>query len=177
MLDKPAPVIRRARHQQIPEIAELTAAALESFRGSVPDKVLGLYIDYSCDVASRWDSGGILVAESGGRIAGTVTYSDRNATDRALPAAWATFRTLMVHPDAQGSALGRLLTNHCIEAARRSGAPALGIHTADFMTAARRIYDRVGFSRCPEHDFLASGFFGFDPAEGDVLVTAYRLDL
>ena len=54
MLDKPAPVIRRARRQEIPEIADLTASALECFRGSVPDKVLGLYIDYSCDVAGRW---------------------------------------------------------------------------------------------------------------------------
>lgn len=177
MLDKPAPVIRRARHQEIPEIADLTAAALESFRGSVPDKVLGLYIDYSSDVAGRWDSGEILVAENGGRIAGTVTYSVRYATDRALPAGWATFRSLMVHPAASDRGIGRLLVDHCIDAARRSGAPALGIHTADFMTAARRIYDHAGFSRCPEHDFLASGFFGFDPAEGEVLVTAYRLDL
>jgi len=177
MSEKSTPFIRRARHEEIPEIVGLTAAALEGFRGSVPDKVLSLYIGYSCDVVGRWDNGDVLVAESDGRIGGTVTYSDRNTTDRALPAAWATFRSLMVHPDARGSGLGRLLTDHCIEAARRSGAPSLGIHSADFMMAARRIYDRAGFYRCPEHDFPASGFFGFDPAEGEVLVTAYRLDL
>jgi predicted N-acetyltransferase YhbS len=114
MAVKSTPIVRHARREEIPEVVGLTAAALEGFRGSVPDKVLGLYIDYSCDVAGRWDSGDILVAESGGKIAGTVTYSDRNATDRALPARWATFRTLAVHPDAQGSGLGRLLTDHCI---------------------------------------------------------------
>jgi len=177
MLDRSTPIVRRARREEIPDIVSLTAVALEGFRGSVPDTVLGLYIAYSCAVAGRWDSGDVLVAETDGRIAGTVTYSDRNETDRALPAAWATFRSLMVHPDAQSSGLGRLLTDHCIGAARRSGASSLGIHTADFMTAARRIYDRIGFYRCPEHDFPASAFFGFDPSEGDVLVTAYRLDL
>jgi predicted N-acetyltransferase YhbS len=177
MLDKSIPIIRRARREEIPEIAELTAQALEGFRGTVPDRPLGLYIDYSCDVAGRWDNGDVLVAECNGRIAGTVTYADRNADDDALPAEWATFRSLMVHPATGGRGIGRLLVDHCIEAARRSGASALGIYTADFMTAARRIYDHAGFSRCPEHDFLASGFFGFDPAEGDILVTAYRFDL
>jgi len=173
---KSMPVIRRARRREIPEIANIAAAALEGFRGMVPDRALGLYIDHSCDVAGRWNSGDVLVVESDGRIAGTVTYANPNADDDALPAEWATFRSLMVHPDARGGRLGRLLVDHCIEAGRQSGAPALGIHTADFMTTARRIYDDAGFSRCPEHDFLASGFFGFDPAEGDVLVTAYRLE-
>jgi predicted N-acetyltransferase YhbS len=174
MLDMP--VIRSARRGEIPEIARLTTAALEGFRGVVPDSPLDLYIDYSCDVAGRWDSGDVLVVEHDGRVAGTVTYTDRNADD-ALPAQWASFRSLMVHPDARGCRLGRLLVGHCIVAARNSRAPALGIHTADFMTAARHLYSEVGFARCPEHDFLASGFFGFDPTEGDVLVTAYRLDL
>jgi len=176
MAVKSTSIVRHARREEIPEIAGLTAAALEGFRGSVPDKPLGLYIEYSCDVAGRWDSGDVLVVESDGRIAGTVTYTDRNADD-ALPAGWAMFRTLMVHPDTRGCRLGRLLVGHCIEAARSSGAPTLGIHTADFMTAARHIYREAGFSRCPEYDFLASTIFGFDPAEGDVLVTAYRLDL
>jgi predicted N-acetyltransferase YhbS len=177
MLDGSTPVIRRARRREASEIAYITAAALEGFRGTVSDKLLCLYIDYSRDVAGRWDSTDVLVVESDGRIAGTVTYADRNADGDALPAEWATFRSLMVHPALRDRGIGRLLVGHCITAARRSGAPALGIHTADFMTAARRIYDRAGFSRCPEHDFLASGFFGFDPAEGDVLVTAYRLNL
>jgi predicted N-acetyltransferase YhbS len=132
MLDRSTPIVRRARRDDIPDIVSLTAAALEGFRGAVPDTVLGLYIAYSCDVAGRWNSGDVLVAESDEGITGTVTYSDRNETDRALPAAWATFRSLMVHPDAQGSGLGRRLTDHCIEAGRRSGASSLGIHSADF---------------------------------------------
>jgi GNAT superfamily N-acetyltransferase len=177
MLDKSMPVIRRARHDEIPWIVDLTKAALEGFRGIVPDRPLDLYIDYSCDVAGRWDGGDVLVVETEGRIEGTVTHADRNRDDDALPPEWATFRSLMVHPASGGHGMGRLLVDHCIDAARRSGAPALGIHTADFMTAARRIYDHAGFSRCPEHDFLASSFFGFDPAGGDILVTAYRLDL
>ena len=177
MLDKSMPVIRRARHDEIPWIVDLTKAALESFRGIVPDQPLDLYIDYSCDVAGRWEAGDVLVVESEGRIEGTVTYADRNRDDETLPPEWATFRSLMVHPAAGGRGIGRLLVDRCIDAARRSGASVLGIHTADFMTAARRIYDHAGFSRCPEHDFLASSFFGFDPAGGDILVTAYRLDL
>jgi GNAT superfamily N-acetyltransferase len=178
MLDRSIPIIRHARREELPEIADLTAAALEVFRGKVSDKVLGLDIEYSSDVAGRWHNGDVLVVESDGRIAGTVTYADhRRNVDDTWPAGWATIRTLAVHPNARGRRLGRLLVVHCIEAARASGATTLGLHTATFMTAACHIYREAGFSCCPEHDFFASGLFGFDPAEADVLVTAYRLDL
>lgn len=176
MLDESAPIVRSARREEIAEIAELTAAALEGFRGMVPGKPLDRYIEHSCDVAGRWDSGDVVIAKDRGRIVGTVTYADQNA-DAIFPAGWATVRTLMVHPEARGRGLGRLLVGHCIEAARRNGTAILALHTADFMAAACHIYRRAGFYRCPEHDLMASIMLGFDPAEGEVLVTAYRLDL
>ncbi|PSJ55537.1 GNAT family N-acetyltransferase [Kumtagia ephedrae] len=177
MLERPNPIIRRAARDEIAEIADLVAAAIETFRGIVRDKVLDLYIQHSRDAVARWNHD-VLVVEAEGRLAGTVTYVDRtHEAGYGLPADWSTFRTLAVHPSARGRGLGAALVQHCIETARRDGASVLGIHAGAFMAIARGMYKRAGFVRCPEYDLFASGVFDFDPSEGDVLVAAYRLDL
>lgn len=53
-------------------------------------------------------------------------------------------------------------------AAIRDITVALGLHTMDFMKAAVRMYEGMGFVRVPEVDFT--------PAPG-VAVKGYRLDL
>ena len=55
-----------------------------------------------------------------------------------------------------------------VERACRLGVPTLGLHTAPFMTAARLIYEALGFDRAPEYDVVQPGS---PPA------LAYRLEL
>ena len=45
-----------------------------------------------------------------------------------------------------------------------------------FMQAARRLYEQMGFERCPEFDISAADMGLGDGAEG-VRIIAYRLDL
>jgi ribosomal protein S18 acetylase RimI-like enzyme len=56
----------------------------------------------------------------------------------------------------------------CIRRARRSGAPALTLHTHEMMAVAMRMYERMGFIRAPELDF--------HPAK-DITIKGYRLSL
>jgi GNAT superfamily N-acetyltransferase len=177
MLDMPRTVIRSAARAEIPEIADLVGAALRPFLG-VGRQPIERYIGYSRNIAERWNAGDLLVVEDAEGIAGTVTYVDRwRRQDRLLPAGWATFRTLAVHPRARGRGLGKRLVEHCLAAARDDGSEVIGLHTGAFMATARGIYHRAGFVRDPEHDFFASSFLAFDTSEGDLLVAAYRLDL
>jgi ribosomal protein S18 acetylase RimI-like enzyme len=67
-----------------------------------------------------------------------------------------------------------VLTEACIAAARRRRAPALGIHTTPFMRAARRMYEAIGFRRCPEFDI---GSADMNLGDGGPAIIAYRLDL
>lgn len=179
MLNTPELVIRRAARAEIPELSALIAAALEPFRGIAPDKLLRLYIPYSCDVAGRWRDCDVLVAESAdGRIAGTVSYATPTRRgDDGLPAGWATLRSLMVHPHMRGQGHGRRLIEYCIAAARSDGVPVVGLHTGAFMIAARHLYRRAGFQRNPAYDLSASTAMGVDPAAFDVELLAYQLDL
>jgi ribosomal protein S18 acetylase RimI-like enzyme len=63
--------------------------------------------------------------------------------------------------------VGARLTAHCIARAREEGAGYLALHTAPAMLAARRVYERLGFRRAPEHDFDPAAHYAgaADPAE------------
>lgn len=170
------PVVRPAIRKEIPEIADVIEAAMVAYKGEAPDLVLRHYIELSRDVAARWNDGEVLVSTSNGRIAGTVTfYRDASRENLGLPSEWAGFRTLAVHPAAQGQGIGSQLVQQCLATAR-SLVPTVGIHTGAFMRSALSIYDREGFVRAPGYDFPISTVFGHDPALGDVDVLAYRLD-
>lgn len=53
MLNMSELIIQPAARAEIPVLSTLITAALERFRGVVPDKPLSLYIPYSCDVAGH----------------------------------------------------------------------------------------------------------------------------
>jgi ribosomal protein S18 acetylase RimI-like enzyme len=178
MHDRPTPIIRAARREEIPELSALIVAALLQFYRAVPHHILAPYIESSRDIGSQWERGEVTVLEIGGEIAGAgVYYASAAEEGMGLPPHWASMRTLVVHPEARGQGFGQLLVEHFVERAGRDRRPTLALHTADYMEHAVRIYRKMGFLRCPEYDILASSFLGADPSGGDVLITAYRLQL
>jgi GNAT superfamily N-acetyltransferase len=171
-------LIRRAARQEVPEIERIVLAAFEQFRGEAPPVMFEAYLEKSRNVAAHWDDAEVLVAEARGQITGTVTfYADASTQGVGLPGSWAGFRTLAVAPDARGHGIGRALVHRCIDATRALDIATVAIHTTAFMTTACRIYESLGFRRCPEHDYRASTSLGIARAPGEVAVMAYRLDL
>jgi GNAT superfamily N-acetyltransferase len=75
----------------------------------------------------------------------------------------AAFRLLSVAPAARGRGLGKLLSNVCIELARDEGYQQMIIHTTDAMKPAWKMYEKIGFKRSEDLDFLMEGFpvYGF----------------
>ena len=171
-------LVRPAAKREIPEIQAVTVAAYAEFRPHVPAAIFDAYMENLCRLADCWEEAEVLVAELNGRIAGTITfYADASSEGLGLPKGWAGFRRLAVHPQLRGHGAGRALTQRCIDAAHALAAPTVGVHTAAFMTAARGIYERLGFRRCPEYDLGAAAILGLEASGGDVSVIAYRLDL
>lgn len=170
--------IRRGARREIPQIVSVMEAAYAQYRGEVPPALFGAYLEDLRQLSVHWGEAQVLVAELDGRIAGSVLfYADASSEGLGLPRGWAGFRKLAVHPALRGRGLGRSLTEHCVEMADRVGVSAVGIHTASFMTAACRIYEQLGFRRCPEHDLRARDIVGVDAAAGEVTLIAYRLGL
>lgn len=101
-----------------------------------------------------------IVAERDGALVGSVMLfppaSDAYGalTDRATAPE---LRLLAVAREARGTGVGEVLVRECARRARAAGATELGLHTSTSMATARRMYERLGFVRAPEHDFTPAG--------------------
>jgi predicted N-acetyltransferase YhbS len=170
--------IRPARARELGEVAALFAPALEPYRGSGSDWVLDAYLADLVDVRPRFEEAEVLVAERDGRIVGTIAfYADVRLEGWSnLPVGWAGFRSLAVPPRMRGAGVGNALVRRCIERTRDIGAETLGIHTISLLTDAVRLYERLGFVRCPEFDLLAADVFPSENAD-DMTGLAFRLEI
>lgn len=62
------------------------------------------------------------------------------------------FRLLAVHAEARGQGAGEALVRACMDRCKADGADALVLWTRPVMTAAQRLYERLGFVRVRERD-------------------------
>ena len=112
------------------------------------------HIEELRDIPSRIQQNSVYIAILDECIAGCVTY----VPDRLSPLAEfddpdaAAIRALAVSPDMQRRGVGRALTEHCIDRARRDGKARLILHTTDELTAAHALYRSMGFERRPDLD-------------------------
>ena len=113
------------------------------------------YTGQLADVAGRAGRSELLVArDEAGRIVGSVAvvltgdFGEITESDDE-----AAFRMLVVDPAARGRGIGELLVTTCIERARAAGKRRMVLSTDPRMTAAHRLYERLGFTRLPERDW------------------------
>lgn len=94
------------------------------------------------------------IAESAGMPVGCVFCVPEPAGDGEV----ARLRLLLVEPSARGLGVGARLINECVRFARHRGYRELRLWTNDVLVAARRLYERAGFtlrSSSPHHSFGA----------------------
>ena len=78
-------------------------------------------------------------------------------------------RMLAVSPEARGKGVATALINECVQIVKEQGLGYIGLHTADFMESAIKLYGRLGFDRLTQFDFV--------PADDGVIVKAFRLSV
>ncbi len=120
-------------------------------------------------VAGRVDDSEVMVAVLDGVIVGCLTFvADHTGAhaEHGDPGA-ATFRYFAVDTQVQGRGVGEALVQWCIDEARRRGKQRMLIHTLAIMTAAHRLYERLGFVRRPD----------LDEQWGDVAGLAFVLEM
>ena len=121
------------------------------------------------DVRARMDDVDVVVAVVDERIVGCLTFVGDPSSTHAEhgDADAASFRYFGVDGSMQGAGVGEAMVRWCIDEARRLGRRRLRIHTLTMMTAAQRLYQRLGFTRDGTHDEDWDGIVGL----------AYLLDL
>jgi ribosomal protein S18 acetylase RimI-like enzyme len=143
--------IRPAHPGELAAVGDLTVRAYLA-DGPISEK----YTAMLADASSRARDAELLVAvDSDDHLLGTVTialpggeFADV-ARDGELE-----FRMLAVDPSARRRGVGEALVRTVIDRARFLGLPRVILSSQQTMTAAHRIYERFGFRRHPDRDWV-----------------------
>lgn len=77
------------------------------------------------------------------------------------------FRLLAVDPEVRGKGIGKLLIQKCIQKAKSDKRAQLIIHSTKAMQIAWKMYERIGFVRSEDLDFM----------QGELAVFGFRMKL
>lgn len=109
----------------------------------------------------------VAVTPSGELVGGVVYFDDMKEYGSGGAATaiadGAGIRLLGIDRKHRGAGAGKTLTLRCIELARAAGKAQVVLHTTKAMQTAWAMYERLGFVRAEDLDFLQQGFpvFGF----------------
>jgi ribosomal protein S18 acetylase RimI-like enzyme len=161
--------IRPAREEDLPAIGEVT---FEAYRadGFLAGGEDGPYAKQLADARPRYEEAELLVAvDESGTVLGTVTIAPPGSAWREIGQdSELEFRMLAVSPAARGRGLGEAMTRRVLDRAAELGSTAVVLSSSKAMTAAHRLYERLGFRRTPDLDWSP---------RPDVPLITYRLDL
>jgi len=143
--------IRQAVPEEYDAVGELTVEAY-----SHDGFVRGEYAMTLRAAADRAAKAELWVAADSSGLLGTVTYCPVGSVYREIGRDdEGEFRMLGVAGRARGLGIGTALTERCISRTRELGQRRIVMSSAVYMTAAHRIYERLGFVRLPERDWSA----------------------
>ncbi|MEU9129081.1 GNAT family N-acetyltransferase [Kitasatospora sp. NPDC048540] len=156
-------VIRRALPEDLDAAGALSVEVYVGEGYSRPD---GPYPELLRDTRRRAEEAELLVAvdPAGGAVLGSVTFAPGGNpwADIAAPHE-GEIRMLAVARAARGRGAGSALVRAAMARSRELGLTGMAFSTRPAMTAAHRVYERLGFRRSPERDW--------EPAPGiDVIV-------
>lgn len=72
---------------------------------------------------------------------------------------WSYIRFLGVNTKFRGYGIGTKLTNLCIEYAQVTNEKYIALHTSEFMDSARAIYEKRGFKKIKEINYLGKKYW------------------
>lgn len=170
-MDTPQYTIREAQSDEFKTIGQLMIQVYSQLEGFPKPEEQPTYYDKLANIGLMTEKPGarLLVAVSeNGAIGGAVVYlgdmehygSGGTATKEKNAAG---FRLLAVDPETRGLGLGKRLSMACLELAKTEGNQQMIIHTTNAMKPAWKMYEKIGFRRSEDLDFLMEGFpvFGF----------------
>lgn len=164
--------IREAKKDELPTIRQQRIDAYQDHMQSISEEHwLALKKSVTSD-ADQQPSVELLVAEVDGKILGSVAQFPARIDaygGQVDELDYPEIRLLAVDQAARRKGVASALIDECIRRAKSKGYHFIGLHTGEFMTSAIALYERYGFERLPQHDFM--------PANDGVVVKAFRLSI
>lgn len=162
--------IRTAQPSEYAQIGQLMVKAYSGLEGFITPAEHPAYYNMMANIGDLTARPGteIIAAIFADRIVGAVVYfnnmenygSGGTATKEKDSAG---FRFLAVADEARGQGIGKLLTLECIRKTKEQNLKQLIIHTTLAMQNAWKMYERIGFKRSADLDFMQRDMkvFGF----------------
>lgn len=163
--------IRKAKPEEFANIGQLMVDVYSQLEGFPKENEQPNYYEMLRQIGNLTSkpSTELLVAvETNGKIKGSVVYfgdmqyygSGGTATKEKNAAG---FRLLAVANDSRGLGIGKMLTATCIEKAKQQNQKQIIIHTTAAMHVAWNMYEKFGFKRSEDLDFMQGQLpvFGF----------------
>ncbi|MFJ7245411.1 GNAT family N-acetyltransferase [Kitasatospora sp. NPDC098652] len=146
-------LIRHALPRDLEDAGRIT---VEAFVGDGYTKPTSDYVELLRDAGRRSREAELLVAVDGAdeQVLGCVTFAVGGTewADIATPQE-GEIRMLATAAASRGRGVGEALVRACVARSRELGLTGMAFSTRPEMTAAHRVYDRVGFRRTPERDW------------------------
>ena len=98
-------------------------------------------VNYAALIDSAY---GVLVEDAGRIVGMAFLVPSGNPTD-IFSADWCYVRMVTVDAAYNGQGIGRRLMELCVARAKTDHEKVIALHTSEFMNAARRIYESIGF--------------------------------
>jgi len=154
-------LIREARPDEFEALGRLMVDVYSHLEGFPSKDEQPAYYDLLANIGrlTKQPNTGLLVAVADDNIVGGVVYvsdmlhygSGGTATQEKAASG---FRLLAVDPNGRGRGVGKALAKRCIELAKSSGNKQVVIHTTNAMKVAWGMYERLGFKRSIDLDFM-----------------------
>ncbi|MFC4525157.1 GNAT family N-acetyltransferase [Dyella halodurans] len=169
-------VVRDIRPEEFQALGQLLVGVYGGLEGFPTPTQQPRYYEMLANIGdfTRKNGAQVLVALMDGELVGGVVYLGDMAEYGAASVAAtienaAGIRLLGVAPAVRGRGVGKALTEACIRLAREQGHQQVVLHSTEAMRVAWDMYERMGFQRAPEIDFLQAALpvFGFRLALGE----------
>jgi GNAT superfamily N-acetyltransferase len=143
-------VIRRASPGDHLAITYVLLDAHGEFKHTVGEQVYRSYLAELLDLEPRAQRGDLVVADLFGVVGTATFYPPDAARELGWPDGWAGLDAIAVSPFIRRRGVGGELLDWSVARGVQTGASALGLRTASFMTDATRMYRSFGFDHIPE---------------------------
>ena len=144
-------MVRLATPDDCSAVEEMTLSVYVSEGYTPPNRA-----DALRNTARRSETTDLLVAldSESGKVLGSVSVmTARGPFSQIAGEDEAEMRLLGVDPATRGRGAGEALVRACLDRAKAAGMKRLVLSTQPTMTAAHRLYERLGFVRVPERDW------------------------
>jgi GNAT superfamily N-acetyltransferase len=164
-------IVRDANSNEFQEIGALMVEVYSQLEGFPSTTEQPEYYNLLANIGSLTENPKtrlLVAATADGEIGGGVVYfgdmkyygSGGTAVNEKNAAG---FRLLAVSPSARGKGIGKLLTNACLQTAKDEQLKHMIIHSTKAMEIAWGMYEKMGFKRAEDLDFMQDKLqvFGF----------------